>query len=190
MKYNKHKHNEITDITTMLISTGTVQAAFSSNLSSVPGNAPVSYCKGARGESTAWERREGCSGEDAEEQKWHRGQTKCWKRAWRSTKVSHWKWSAWWISAGLNRFRFYNEILLSDFASVAFITVYSTSSLPLCLVQWWTEHGLGFVEGMKKAESWSKKNDNSSQSPEWVSEAICFMKCFGDEFWLQYPLKV
>ncbi|TSR75295.1 Nuclear factor 7, brain [Bagarius yarrelli] len=35
-------------------------------------------------------------------------------------------------------------------------------------LQWWTEHGLGFVEGMTTVGSWSKKN-NSSQSPEYKS---------------------
>ncbi|MCI4374633.1 hypothetical protein PGIGA_G00008430 [Pangasianodon gigas] len=36
-------------------------------------------------------------------------------------------------------------------------------------LQWWTEHGLGFVEGFREVDSWSKRNDNASQSPEYKS---------------------
>ncbi|KAI5106067.1 hypothetical protein C0J45_3764, partial [Silurus meridionalis] len=33
-------------------------------------------------------------------------------------------------------------------------------------LQWWTDHGQGFVEEMREVDSWSKRNENASRSPE------------------------
>lgn len=66
------------------------------------------------------------------------------------------------VSTNQYKIQFSLLLLLSHLLKL----VYGTNSFHLCLVQWWTEQGMGFVEEMGETDSWSNRNKKASQSPE------------------------